>query len=266
MTQHANSASVHPSATRHVQLPGSERKTRPKYALEGPAHPDEVIRVVMKVRPKELVPDPAKIGAMLPTQRPAPPSREEYAQKYGSDPADIDKVVAFAKAHGFEVVEAEPAQRMVVLKGTVKQASAAFGTELHMYRSRETGERYRGRVGQIQIPAELQGIVTVVTGLDNRRLAKKSGIRDAGGHRGQGSRSDHSDIVLPHATGPVLQLPDDPGRDRPVHRDPRIRGRIRHERPFHLLRGDSRDRADRDGDLGRTGPRMIPATRTPRPR
>ena len=173
MTQHAHPTSAHSSTSRHVQLPGSERKPRPKFTIERPADPDEVIRIVLKVRPKELVPDPALIGAMLPTQRPAPPSRAEYAAKYGADPADIEKVVTFAKAHGFEVVEAVAAQRMVVLKGTVKQANAAFGTELHMYRSKATGETYRGRVGQIQIPTELQGIVTVVSGLDNRRLAKR---------------------------------------------------------------------------------------------
>jgi kumamolisin len=173
MTQHAHPTSGHASTSSHVHLPGSERKPRPRFTIERPADPAEVIRIVMKVRPKAFVPDPAVIGAMLPTQRPAPPSREEFAAKYGAEPADIAKVVAFAKAHGFEVVEAVAANRMVVLKGTVKQANAAFGTELHMYRCEESGETYRGRVGELRIPADLQGIVTVVTGLDNRRLAKR---------------------------------------------------------------------------------------------
>ena len=217
MTQHAHPTSAHPSTSRHVQLPGSERKPRPKFAVERPADPDEVIRIVLKVRPKELVPDPAVIGAMLPTQRPAPPSRAEYAAKYGADPADIEKVVAFAKAHGFEVVEAVAAHRMVVLKGTVKLANATFGTELQMYRSKATGETYRGRVGTIQIPAELQGIVTVVDRPGQPPPGEATRPGDARGHRLQ---AHHQHIFLSHATGPVLQLPDRPEWDRPVHRTP----------------------------------------------
>jgi len=39
-----------------------------------------------------------------------------------------------------------------------------------MYKAGAT--RYRGREGEIMIPAELDGIVTSVTGLDNRPAAK----------------------------------------------------------------------------------------------
>ena len=33
--------------------------------------------------------------------------------------------------------------------------SAAFGTDLQMYHSKKTGHTYRGRVGEVQIPAAL---------------------------------------------------------------------------------------------------------------
>ena len=69
-----------------------------------------------------------------------------------------------------------------------------------MFHSKQTGHTYRGRVGEVQIPAELAGIVTVVTGLDNRRLVKR-GVRHATCDRPPrvGRR-----LVLPPATGPDL--------------------------------------------------------------
>ena len=66
-------------------------------------------------------------------------------------------MVQFAKAHNLTVVEADAGQRMVVVNGTVKDVCAAFGTDLQMYHSKETGHTYRGRVGEVQIPAELAG-------------------------------------------------------------------------------------------------------------
>lgn len=161
-----------PFATPRVPIRGSERQPRPLFEAVGPADPDETVRVVIKVRPKEEVPDPSELGAMLPTERPAPLSYEACADRYGADPRDIDKVVDFARAHHLQVVEANAAQRMVILKGPVKDVNAAFGTELQVFKSTKTSATYRGRVGQVHIPEDLGGIVTVVTGLDNRRLAK----------------------------------------------------------------------------------------------
>ena len=61
---------------------------------------------------------------------------------------------------------------MVVLTGPASAASAAFGTELQVFRSDETGESYRGRVGPIHIPQQLSDVITLVSGLDNRRQVK----------------------------------------------------------------------------------------------
>jgi kumamolisin len=166
----------HPTPTPRVPLRGSRKNVRPSYAPVGPADPTEMVRIAIKVRPKNPIPDPAVLGAMLPTKRPSPMSYADHCATYGADPADIAKVEQFAKDHNLQVVETDAGQRMVVLKGTVKDVSAAFGTDLRMYHSKETGHTYRGREGELTVPAPLAGVVTVVTGLDNRRLVKR-GVR-----------------------------------------------------------------------------------------
>jgi kumamolisin len=57
-----------------------------------------------------------------------------------------------------------------VLSGTVAQFNAAFGVDLQRFEY--PGGSYRGRVGSVQLPDELQGRVEAVLGLDNRPVAK----------------------------------------------------------------------------------------------
>ncbi|MGC0773109.1 MAG: S53 family peptidase [Candidatus Acidiferrum sp.] len=97
-------------------------------------------------------------------------TREEQAEKHGADPADIAKVEEFAKEKGLRVTNSNASQRTVTLAGTADSYGKAFSVELKMYKSGEV--TYRGREGDILIPEDLRGIVTSVTGLDNRPFAK----------------------------------------------------------------------------------------------
>src|SRR6202012_3716425 len=83
---------------------------------------------------------------------------------------DFAKVKAFAESQGLKVLEEHAARRSVVLAGTVAQLSAAFGEQLH-HMSHANGT-YRGRTGGIYLPAEWDGVVTAVLGLDNRPQAR----------------------------------------------------------------------------------------------
>jgi kumamolisin len=97
-------------------------------------------------------------------------TREEYAQQFGADPADIDAVKQFASGHGLAVVQEDPARRTVVLSGTVAQFDDAFGVDLQTFE--HPGGTYRGRTGPIHLPDELNGVVVAVLGLDNRPAAQ----------------------------------------------------------------------------------------------
>jgi kumamolisin len=112
------------------------------------------------------------LGAMRPSQRPAPATYAEHDAAFGADQRDIDSVVGFAQSKDLTVEEADAGSRLVVLRGSVAAMEAAFGVELETYHSDELGESYRGRVGSVYVPPDLVDVVTVVTGLDNRRQVK----------------------------------------------------------------------------------------------
>ncbi|MBO0738643.1 MAG: S8/S53 family peptidase [Alphaproteobacteria bacterium] len=97
-------------------------------------------------------------------------SREEFEQQFGADPVDIDAVKRFADAHGLSMVQQHAGRRTVVLSGTVARFNKAFGVDLQRFQHPDGS--YRGRVGSINLPAELHGCVEAVLGLDDRPIAK----------------------------------------------------------------------------------------------
>ena len=68
------------------------------------------------------------------------------------------------------LLESSAAERAVILSGTADAYNRAFGVELTNYVHQ--GRTIRAREGDIYLPEELQGVVTSVTGLDNRPVAK----------------------------------------------------------------------------------------------
>jgi kumamolisin len=97
-------------------------------------------------------------------------TREDFAEQHGADASDLAAVRAFAAAQGLTVVLEHAARRTVVLSGSVAQFSAAFAVQLH--HMAQAGGTYRGRTGAIRLPAQLDGIVEAVLGLDDRPQAK----------------------------------------------------------------------------------------------
>jgi kumamolisin len=154
----------------NIPLKGSERVAMPGARVLAPADPTERLEVSVIVRRsagdefRARVAELASGGAGRPTL-----SREEFAQRHGADPADLAAVRAFAKTHGLTVVQEHAARRTVVLSGTVAQFNAAFHVQLQ--RMQHDTCSYRGRMGSIELPAELSGIVEAVLGLDSRPQA-----------------------------------------------------------------------------------------------
>jgi kumamolisin len=134
----------------------------------GSIDPNEEVTVTVLLRRRS--------GAQLPDLAEArdsgrgPISREEFAENYGADPADVAAIRAFAADHHLDVGQVNMPGRTVSLSGTAAAMSDAFGVELRRYS--HPGGEYRGREGEITLPADIAGIVQGVFGLDNRPQAK----------------------------------------------------------------------------------------------
>ena len=152
-----------------VPLAGSERSPLPRAQPAGPVDPAERIELTLITRRAASLPRTAS-GA------PVRLTRDELGQRYGSVPADHELVarVLATLDPAIQVTGQDPAGRRMTVAGPVGALASAFGTEVTMVASSgPTGARvtHRYRSGGLLIPAELDGIIIAVLGLDTRPQA-----------------------------------------------------------------------------------------------
>jgi kumamolisin len=153
-----------------VKLTGSDKLPLPGATDTGPVDPNQQLEVsvLIRHRQRQAFHD---MAAQLRSGRSAPRlTRERFAQTFGAADEDVAAVSAFAQTYGLTVTAVEPARRTVKLTGTLAQLQAAFEVDLRRYTV--DGGAYRGRVGVITLPAELQDVVVAVLGLDDRPQAR----------------------------------------------------------------------------------------------
>jgi kumamolisin len=147
----------------HVVLAGSERARKDDARRVDDVNPDTRIEVTLTLGGQELPPlDTSKPGI----------SRSELERSFAASDEDIAKVRETLAPYGLQVEDASALTRSVHVSGTAAQMEEAFHAGLGIYRSEGDGE-FRGREGALEIPADLQGIVTGVFGLDQRRVARR---------------------------------------------------------------------------------------------
>jgi kumamolisin len=190
-------------------LPGSERYMLSTSHVVDDADQSTTIKVTVYARqnPAGLNLPPADDISALTTpafQRLSPSDKEAA---FGADPADLKKIEAFAAANDLSVLESSPAKRSVLLSGTVAAFSAAFGVHLKIYDS--PFGRYRGRVGPVTIPTELDGVIDSVFGLDNRRMGRP--YLKKGGSPIPSRSVSHSNVYVPPQVAQLYNFP--PGFD-----------------------------------------------------
>ncbi len=152
-------------------LKGSERQPLPGAKAVGKADPAERLEVSVLLHRSNADALTDRVQKLARRERAGGPlSREEFDKQFGADSKDIAAVRKFAHAHGLAVVQEHAGRRTVVLSGTVAQFESAFGVELQQFE--HPGGSYRGRVGSVHLPDELNGRVEAVLGLDNRPVAK----------------------------------------------------------------------------------------------
>ena len=153
-----------------ILLKGSERSAVPGARIVAPANPNERLEVSVLVRRRGLQAMQSRVAALAAGKRMPHLSREEFAREHGADPSDLAKVRSFAESQGLQVLQEDAARRTVILSGTVAQFCAALGVQLHHVSY--AGGTYRGRMGGIYLPAEWDGVVEAILGLDNRPQAR----------------------------------------------------------------------------------------------
>lgn len=199
------------SARQLSVVPGSERQPVRGARLIHNSHPDQPIEVSIRLRRKSENSFP-EVKTALEKPNFKHMSRADYENAHGADPADLDKIRMFAQEFGLKVHETgnELARRTVVVSGTVANMQKAFNVELKEY-SHPRGN-FRGRVGEISVPAEYADVIRGVFGLDNRaqahphfrRLPQNPGIRP---HTANASHD-------PNEIAKLYDFPDGDGSDQ----------------------------------------------------
>jgi hypothetical protein len=126
----------------------------------------------------------ADLDALLSAQQnPTSPSfhqwltPEQYANRFGIAPSDLNKVTAWLQAQGFAVVEIPRSRNWIVFNGTAAQVASAFQTEIHNYAAH--GQTFYANSAEPSVPAALAGVVAGFRGLNNYRL-KPRGLKSNG--------------------------------------------------------------------------------------
>ncbi|HEY4709796.1 MAG TPA: S53 family peptidase [Candidatus Acidoferrales bacterium] len=166
---------VSSKSTKMVVLPGSTRFAVPQARRIKKSDPKLQIKISVYARQNPAAPGKDyspldRLNDSLPRDRKYL-SDEEFNSRFGADPADLAKIAAWARASKLKVVDSSVPMRRVLIQGSIQDISKALGVELDDYEHPDTG-RFRGRVGQIHIPADLSGAVQGIFGLDTRRVGR----------------------------------------------------------------------------------------------
>ena len=156
------------ASRKYSKVAGSERQPMQGAKRTGAADPNEAMQITLVLRPRAAAKKATALADSI--SRGQRLSREEYAAQYGADPADAQKVAAFASEFGLTVANVNLPARTVQLSGKCAAFAKAFQVELANYQ--HPGGSHRGRTGAVNVPAELGAIIVSVHGLDNRPQAK----------------------------------------------------------------------------------------------
>ncbi len=160
-------------AVEHIPLTGSERAPVPGARRVGDVDPDEQLEVTFVLRPRTEgahAPRPEELGLLRPAERRHLSPRELTAAR-GADPRELERVERFVRSHGLHVTRRNAAARTLAVAGPAAAFHSALGVELGRW-EHDKGT-YRGRVGAVHLPAELEPIVDGIFGLDDRRQAHR---------------------------------------------------------------------------------------------
>src|SRR5208282_5530731 len=90
---------------------------------------------------------------------------EQYADRFGLSPNDIQKLTTWLQSQGFSVHNVARGRNWIVFSGTAAQAENTFQTEIHNFSV--DGKTRFSNTTPASIPAALSGVVSGIRGLSN---------------------------------------------------------------------------------------------------
>ncbi|HWJ40021.1 MAG TPA: protease pro-enzyme activation domain-containing protein, partial [Candidatus Limnocylindrales bacterium] len=97
-------------------------------------------------------------------------STDEFNRRFGPTAAQIDAVKKWLADSGFAIVKVDGRSRTITAKSSVATVEAAFSTEI------VTNGSNFGNTSDPAVPAELDGLIVDIQGLDNMRVAVPAGL------------------------------------------------------------------------------------------
>jgi kumamolisin len=163
-----------------IAIRGSARKAAPNSRLLRKSDPEASIKVSIFARqnPSPRADVLAKANAIK-TQAIAHRSylsSAEFDDVYGAAPADLSAIESFAEAQGLKIIEASVSKRRVLVEGKIADVERAFGTQLNEFDDPKLG-RFRGRTGDLEVPASVLSVIASVEGLDTRPVGRPRRVR-----------------------------------------------------------------------------------------
>ncbi|ODV43856.1 hypothetical protein AWV79_13190 [Cupriavidus sp. UYMMa02A] len=157
-----------PMAPNRALLPDSLHHLPPGARALRATNPHQWLALTIGVRRKRALPGLAGLDPLLPAQR-RYLSLKEIEDNYGSELASVTRIETFARAHRLVVTRDDRATATLELAGTVADVNAAFGVNLLDYTQAQMGS-FHARTQEVSVPAEVQGDITGVFGLNNHAV------------------------------------------------------------------------------------------------
>jgi kumamolisin len=162
-------------AGKKIALAGSDRGAPENAAYVGDVDPDE--RIVVALHLKRRSPDKFQPGSAGDLARLSQPMTRPalVAERKRTHARAAARVRKFAKANRLAVRDVNLAGRVVTLEGSARQMSEIFGARLCLYDGLYDGgaSRFRARIGQLMIPAEIAPWTRAILGFDQRPLTMR---------------------------------------------------------------------------------------------
>ncbi len=146
------------------------KRSEPRGIKVGPSDPNAEITVTVMVKSKASDKEVDQTLQRIIDHKQKPLSDAEFNAKFGADPNSMARVLKFANDSGLKTEKADASSGRVVLKGTVKDLSAAFGVQMDDFKDGPFVSRERS--GNVSVPKNIAKDVQGVFGLDNRRQAE----------------------------------------------------------------------------------------------